>query len=210
MFVEGLSEVPEGVHLTEIPSGIPTMRSHHVRFAAWAMGFGKFAGIPEEVAEKFTQFVKSLGDSKVPYYRTYAQTTVGISEDDYQKNLALGLREFIDAPPDAKYTIVEEHADTIICEKMKSCGLADHCLRRMAEIRPQKWFQIHEKYDMEIFLQAAQSLGMELEVGWTLSDNIDVPQEPVRYVTLTVGEIKQVICFLAVVAPEFFEFNATI
>lgn len=174
-----------------------TIRSHHLRFEGWAMGLGELAGTPQSVAEVFADQVATWLTSNNSYYRRYAKTTVGVDKQQYVDNLASGLREFIDAPDDTEYTIVENVSDTIICGKMIQCGLGDHCRRRRAELSGGNIGIVDESGDTRTFIDAAEEMGLVVNVDWDKSDSIDYPQVGVRTITLSAGEIKEVLSFMA-------------
>ena len=178
---------------------IHTIRSHHLVFIGWAMGFGARAGTPESVAAGFTATVLQWRRSKEPYLRRYARTTVGSfgeTAEAYEKSLAAGLREFVEAPDEQLFTIVEEIPDSIICERMEGCQLADHCRRRMAELSDGTVGELDETREMQRFLNAANYNEIPLNIQSGMADYVDAEPRKVRSVTLTAGEIRKVLHFI--------------
>lgn len=195
-----LKRIVEALKIPEAPNKIQTIRAHHLRFDGWAMGYGSRAGTPESVAESFTQTVIGWRDIPDTYLSWYAKTTVGTKEEDtsesYKQSLAAGMREFVDAAnadPNKKITIVEEVPDTMICGRMQSCYLSQHCRKRWAQLPDGTWGTLDETADMTRFLMAAENLGVDYEIKPGMSDYDDSQQIQVRTVTLTAGKIRKVL-----------------
>lgn len=184
----------EGAKSPEIVNTKKTVRSHHLRFIGWAMGLGERKGTPESVAQAFADMIEA-SNSSFWYYRWYAETTVNINKEGFVGELSAGLREFLEEPDEADYTITENEPDTLICKGVTNCGCGGHCGMRRIILSEGRMGILDESKDTSTFIATAKKskVGIYIQPGTSVSTDQNPVVSPIRRFTLKVGQIKQVL-----------------